>query len=368
MAPGGFDKLALLRGVADCGLDRFRDFDLRAHALRDAARAFAGARNEATLAALRQAWLTTMASWGGGRALSHRALGELQRFRVGRTCAITIDAWPLISRCKIEEQLVSKAYENANFGTSLVNGRGARRHRVPRVLHGHRQRVREHLGDQHERLVGRAESAGSRAAGRPTTHGAAAEDVVNHADLLNTAWEPAGGNFHGELGTAGAGSQIYKRDTDALNAVTVALFYVEVEVKDLKLARPLGFDQCTKARCPELVESPLRARIDGTSQGQPHRVPPHLRGLRRRRGGDRLRRLAARGGRRRARRQHDRGALTATRAQLDALDPPLETAVEGNASEVEALYTTMKGLTTPLKTPVHQRPRSRAAEDHRRRQ
>ena len=32
------------------------------------------------------------------------------------------------------------------------------------------------------------------------------------------------------------------------------MFYVEVEVKDMKLAEPLGLSMCTTETCPELVE------------------------------------------------------------------------------------------------------------------
>lgn len=148
---------------------------------------------------------------------------------------------------------------------------------------------------------------------------------------------------------AGAGSQTYKRDSDALNAVTAGLFYVDLELKDYKLSRPLGFDQCTKARCPELVESPyarvstahLKANMTAFRRGF-EGCGANGAGL----GYDDWLRAVGAG----TLADTMLAALAATRASLDALDPPLEGAIETNPAPVEALYVTLKTLTVPMKT------------------
>lgn len=84
---------------------------------------------------------------------------------------------------------------------------------------------------------------------------AVASDVAATATALRTAWSPEGGNFAAELATAGQGSSSWSSTQAALNAVTDALFYLEKETKDMKLARPMGLIDCAEATCPELEES-----------------------------------------------------------------------------------------------------------------
>jgi predicted lipoprotein len=75
------------------------------------------------------------------------------------------------------------------------------------------------------------------------------------ATKLLDAWEPAKGNFVAQLETAGRGSATWSTDLSAVNAVSDALFYVEKQVKDMKLGRPLGLLECASATCPEALES-----------------------------------------------------------------------------------------------------------------
>lgn len=84
---------------------------------------------------------------------------------------------------------------------------------------------------------------------------AVAVDVAAHAATLRLAWAPEGGNFAAELSDAGGASMAWSSTQGALNAVTDALFYLEKETKDMKMARPLGLIDCAEATCPELEES-----------------------------------------------------------------------------------------------------------------
>jgi predicted lipoprotein len=79
-----------------------------------------------------------------------------------------------------------------------------------------------------------------------------AADIARHAHELHTAWRPEGGGFQAAFASGAA----YPSAQAALNAASNALFYVEVEVKDLKLGVPLGLSpDCTSATCPEALES-----------------------------------------------------------------------------------------------------------------
>ncbi|MBM4364423.1 MAG: hypothetical protein FJ104_17225, partial [Deltaproteobacteria bacterium] len=88
-----------------------------------------------------------------------------------------------------------------------------------------------------------------------------AEDFVANARALAAAWDPARGAFHRELATAGAGSATYATVQSGLNAVSDALFYLDLVTKDQKLAGPLGVTTaCSVAPCSALVESPFAGR------------------------------------------------------------------------------------------------------------
>jgi hypothetical protein len=88
-------------------------------------------------------------------------------------------------------------------------------------------------------------------------------------------------DFLPELVRAGTGSKLFDRTQEALNAVTNALFYLDFDVRDMKLGGPLGHSaDCLNGGCP--TELPyaklskeavlenllaLRAMFEGTLPG-----------------------------------------------------------------------------------------------------
>ena len=90
----------------------------------------------------------------------------------------------------------------------------------------------------------------------------AADRILDVANDLVDRWEPAGGGFLNEWSTAGDGSSVYAMPQDALDALSVALFYVEKDTKDDKIADPTGIGatglaDCPDVSCPERLESHL---------------------------------------------------------------------------------------------------------------
>jgi len=346
--PEGFDKLGLLGAIADCAVDRARHFDGVATALRDAARVHAAERTPTRLAELRAAWATAQASWQ-----------EAEVFRFGPAASSVLPggkdfreqiySWPLVNRCKIDDQTVSQHYTTPAFATSLVNARGLS--------------TIEYLTFYAGTDNGCSASAainvnGTWAALSPDALAqrkadyarATAENVADLARGLRDAWEPTGKNFRDALARPGGAASPYPLDRDALNAISDAMFYIEREVKDLKLARPLGVSpDCTAARCPELVESPWAAATNA-------HLAANLVGFRRLLEGcgddgagpgfdDWLRSVGAGA-------TADRmiTALAGARAALAALDQPLQTAMTTSPEKADALYVAVKGITDVLKT------------------
>ncbi|HKO89724.1 MAG TPA: imelysin family protein, partial [Polyangiaceae bacterium] len=81
--------------------------------------------------------------------------------------------------------------------------------------------------------------------------------IAERAAALVNAFGPGGENFQAQLEGAGRDSKVYASEQAALNAISNALFYVDIEVKDWKLALPLGISpDCTSgSTCPEALES-----------------------------------------------------------------------------------------------------------------
>lgn len=346
--PGGFDKLSLLRAVADCSLARARSFDGVAKALRDAAQAHVADRTPAKAAALTAAWTNAMASWQ-----------ETEIFRFGPAAQSVhpggadlrdaIYAYPLFNRCKVDEQTVAKTYETPAFATSLVLARGLGTIEYLAFYPGTDNGCSAASpinGSGTWAALGPDELAARKAAYAK----AAADDVAQKAAALVSAWDPAAGNFHLALSQPGSGKSPYKTSADALNSVNDGLFYVEVEVKDLKLARPIGVSpDCTTTRCPEAVESPY-------AKASIAHLRANLKGFRRIFEGcgdngegigfdDWLRSVGAG-----ATADKMIAALVTARSAVDAIDQPFEQALTATPEKVDAMYAAVKALTDIMKT------------------
>lgn len=347
--PGGgdFTKAALLSAVADCTFARYRDFEAGARALRDAEVENAAAPTVEGATRVRAAWLAAADLWQ-----------EAEPFRLGpaagaaepggRDLRDQIYAWPVISRCKVEEQIVNGAYAGPGFATSLVNGRGLFALEYLSFYEGADNACSPFSPINAE--GGWAALTPDELVRRKAAYGAAAAgDVLVRAGELVAAWDPTSGPFRADFLKAGAGSTTYPSEQDALNAVNQALFYVEKEVKDYKLGRPLGYYECAATTCPEAVES-LYARTSTAN------VRANLRGFGRLfngcgEGGAGLGFddwLSAVGASDLAGRM--RGALAGAEAAALALELPVDQALTSDPTKAAALHASVKALTDLLKT------------------
>lgn len=340
-----FTKAALLEEIADCAVGLTADFEARATALRSATAAHAAAPDATTLAAAQSAWREAAAVWQ-----------ELEVFRFGPGASRMapgglglrdqIYGWPLVNACKIDEQLVSRAYAEPSFATtSLINARGL----------GALERLLFYAGASNACSQFSAINAdGSWAAlsldelalRRRDYAAVVADAIATRAAELRQAWSPSGGDFRGAFAGAGAGSTVYATEQVALNVVSDALFYLEVEVKDLKLARPIGLRDCADPPCLELVESQWAqastAHLRGNLRGFGKLFAGCGGGL----GFDDWLSAAGAG---------DLGVRMSSSLALairtfDELSEPLDVALARDPKALDGPYAVVKGVTDPLKT------------------
>ncbi|HKO93725.1 MAG TPA: imelysin family protein, partial [Polyangiaceae bacterium] len=205
-----------------------------------------------------QAFVTAMGSW-------QRA--ELFRFGPaarstepgGRDLRDLIYAWPARSECKVDEQTLSQSYatpvfHSLDFTGSPVTGRTLTS--LEYLLF--EQGVQNHCSAYS--AINASDgwvtlSADEIQARRRAYAAEAALDLRTRAVELNRAWSPEGGNFKSLLASS-ADNPIFKNEQQVLNAISGALFFLDSEFKDIKLATPLGLTpECTASVCPDAVES-----------------------------------------------------------------------------------------------------------------
>jgi predicted lipoprotein len=177
----------------------------------------------------------------------------------GQEIRDNIYSWPLVSRCAVEEQIVSRGYTGAAFTSGLVTRRGLFALEYLLFYEG-----ADTACPSTSAIVSQgtwaALSAEERESRKRAYAAVVANDLQARAQALVTAWDAGGGNFVHTLESAGSGNAVYASSQAALNAVSDALFYVDYELKDLKLAKPLGMRECTTDTCPEFLESPFAHR------------------------------------------------------------------------------------------------------------
>ncbi len=340
-----FTKAGLLAEIGDCTIGLTAGFETRATALKAAVAAHAAAPDAATLEAAQTSWREAIAAWQ-----------ELEVFRFGPAASRTapgglglrdqIYGWPLVNACKIDEQIVNRIYAEANFATtSLINARGL----------GALERLLFYSGATNAcsqfstiNADGSWDGLGADELARRRRDYAAvvADAIAVRAAELHQAWRPEGGDFHGAFTRAGAGSAVYATEQAALNVVSDALFYVEVEVKDLKLARPMGLRDCANPPCLELVESRW-------AQAATTHIRGNLRGFRMIFNGctgglgfdDWL--SAAGAGEMSVRMS---SSLALAIRTFDDFSEPLDVALARDPMVLDVPYATVKGVTDPLKT------------------
>jgi uncharacterized protein len=274
-APGedgavAFSRAELLGAFGTCAANQARDFRAKAVALDAAVSAYAATPEAATRDVARQVFKDALDTWAVMDPIQFGPTASVAE-PGGKGFRDEIYIYPSVSRCFIEENIVSRAYEAADFPMSLQNRRGLWALEYLLFYEG--------TDTACSGLTGWAAlSPDDRDARKRAYAAAVARDVLARAVALDQAWDPAGMNFVQTMRTAGgSGNTVYTTQQAAFERVGLAIFFFDRTVKDDKLGRPLGLDtdypQCMVA-APPLVpcfESPyagrskasLRANLDG---------------------------------------------------------------------------------------------------------
>jgi predicted lipoprotein len=262
--PGGddgptdnFDRRAMLANLGQNVLiPVYELFETRTGELSDAIEGYCaalGGADEATAqAAAQDAWRLAMDAWEqaeaaliGPAAMDSGALRD------------RIYSWPLVSSCAVDQDVMLKRDDPAyDIRTRLTNRRGL--DALEYVLFA--PSLDHTCPIQSEPIGWDALDDAQRRAARCAFAADAAIDVGEAAAIVTQAWSPSGGDFLGDLSRAGEAGSSFSSAQEAVNVVSDAMFYVDSEVKDMKLGEPAGIvpNRCGTVQepCPDELELP----------------------------------------------------------------------------------------------------------------
>lgn len=348
-----FSKPSLLASAAVCARRSYCEFDVYRRDLTEKVSAYVASPSDTTRNAARDAWKLANARW------QH---SELYRFGPaapqmepgGRNLRAQIYAFPVFDRCLVDEQTVKQTYLEGDFGTnSFASGRGLAALEYLLFYEGLDNGCSS-LSLINSNGSWQALSADELAARRRAYAERAARELEPPTRALREAWDPAKGDFTRTFSQPGASNPVYRTEQAALNALGFALYYVEQEVKDIKLGLLLpniSLDCTRPDGCPERVESP-HALVSTDNIRQNLRAFREIfEGCGENNQGlgfdDALRALGPAGDDLATRMLN---ALSASERAVDELNPPLELAARQNPDRVLAVYRTLKTLTDLIKT------------------
>ena len=321
----------------------YADFLDRARALQQATERWRTSGEPADREAAQQTWREAMALWQRAELTQLGPAGAMGQVAGGEDLRDEIYAWPLGQRCFYDRVTLDEQYDDLASLPVNRRGLGALEYLLFVEEPGNGCPASSSINAGPWQALGDDEIWRRRGA----YAAAAAADVAERAEALHTAWASGGGKFQSQLAGAGSGSEVYSSTQEALNALTSALFYLEKETKDMKLAQPAGLKDCDAMTCPAALESPwsgtsrdnILANLAGFElvfTGGPGDVP----------GFDSL--LVAAG--QKALAEAMTSDIATARAKLQGLDPDLAVQLVQDPDAVVDAHGALQGLVTRLKT------------------
>lgn len=264
-------RLMTVQSLArDVILAGYRDFVPVAEALESAAAEAVATPGEETLEAARDAWRDAMTIWQQLEAMQVGPAGAADRTTAGEDLRDEIYSWPIVNACRVDQELVSGDYADVDtFAMEVVNVRGLDAMEYLLFYEGDENACESLSAINRD---GTWDAVLEEIPMRRLAYAATAATLVRRsAETLVARWDE---EFLDEISTSGTTSETFPTAQDALNAISDALFYIDKETKDMKVAEPGALSDECAADCADLRESRY------ANHSVPH-VSNNLRGFQR---------------------------------------------------------------------------------------
>lgn len=228
-------------------------FVVAVEALADATATLSASGDEGARTAAQSAWNDAMAVWQRIELMQFGPAGAMHAVVGGEDLRDEIYSWPVDNPCRVDQETASAGYDLETFGDLPPNIRGLDALEYLLFFEGLGNACAPNSAINRDgtwAALGAAEITDRRAAYAAVIAG----ELLADARSLSAAWAEAG-SFRAEFAAAGESSTLFPTRREALNGLSDAMFYLDTEVKDMKLARPAGLSGCAEVVCPEEVES-----------------------------------------------------------------------------------------------------------------
>ncbi len=301
----------------------------------------------------RAAWASAMDLWQVAEVMQVGPAGAASEGAGGRDLRDRIYAWPVFNGCRVDQETLAKSYaDSAAVAARAANIRGLAA--LEHLLHAPDDSNACPLNAELNTSGAWQALGGAELAARRAAHAhALSRDLAALAATLRDAWEPARDDFRAAFADAGVITASFGTAQEALNHVSDALFYIDKEVKDLKVGTPLGYFSCATDTCPERFEA--RASLSTHAN-----LVANVRGFRLLFSGVDTSAAARATPRNFVALLVSAGAEPLAESMLDATDriearlgdirTDMESALANDPAQVEAVYEAVKSLTDLLKT------------------
>ena len=211
----------------------------------------------AELEAARMAWMNAMFAWQKVEVFQIGPLGDKAKRVGGQNLRDEVFSWPTVSTCSVDKEIVYNKFEDDSFfAQTLLNAYGL--DALEYLLFEHStENTCSVLSDINSSSPKWSELSEAELHQRRASYAyEIAQELTSVAKNIVDAWSSTGGNFVASLTQPGTADSQFETEQEAFNDLFAALFYVELIVKDEKLALPAGLTvACTEMNCPDKLES-----------------------------------------------------------------------------------------------------------------
>lgn len=246
---------AFVRSVAEQVMAPSADaFATEVAVLQTATQAWAAAPEDAdTRQAAQEAWVATMQAWQVLEIMQLGPLGPSSERVGGADIRDEVYSWPSVNTCRVDQEIVLAEYDQDDFvQTRLVNSYGLDALEYLLFYDGDANSCPPQLPINADGEWDALDEA-TLAQRRASYAAAVATALEDQAGQIQDDWG-ADGAWTLTLADAGEPDSEYASVFEAMDEILAVMFYLDQEVKDLKIAKPAGLRECASESCPGDVE------------------------------------------------------------------------------------------------------------------